>query len=211
MNDIQPSTLPSSAKGVWVGPLLVIAIAAILVWKPVDPSSHAEELATLSGPRLSGSLSVSEQLEIEVRLKPMHDDARRQRFDGAALAKRLGLDEGEPWRLTLVAPGELPSTVLSDVQVLEGGRQCLTPLVAEANAADGAVQDPLLALFRGPSDESVAGELELVLWGQAPSFDGQLQCSWGSASLLPEAAEEGRDGSIVTGAEDAPADAIIQD
>ena len=182
-----------------MGPVIVLAIAAILVWRPAEPAVSTEELASLSGPHLSGSLMVNDQLRVGVSLEPLHEDARRQGFDGEALAKRLGLGRGEPWRLKLVADGDAPLAELSDVHVLEDGRECLSPLVDEMTSFKGGVQDPLIGLFQLRSGQGEGREWELVLWGDAPTSDGQLQCSWGSASLSLVATEEDSSDSVVRG------------
>ena len=170
-----------------------------------------EELASLSGPRLSGSLMLSDQLQVGVSLVPLHDDAQRQRFDSAALAKRLGLGEGEPWRLKLVAVGDLPLLGLNSVQVFEGERECLSPLVDEIEISEGLVQDPLLGLFRARSEQSDGKGLELVLWGTAPAFDGQLQCSWGSTALSEDLGEEDLSGSVVKDGGESSDESVSQD
>ena len=190
MSDSQPSAFPSSAQGVWVGPLLVLAIAAVIVWSPSGSLDSADELASLSGPRLSGSFLVGEEFRVGVSLEPMHEDAHRQRFDGGALAKRLGLEEGEPWRLKLVPFGEAPESEPSGVHVLEGQRECLSPLLDELAVSDGGVHDPLIALFQPRKEQEGEQAWEFVLWGEAPAFDGQLECSWGSASLSLVSSEE---------------------
>ena len=182
-----------------MGPLLVLAIGAILVFRHAEPAAATEEFASLSGPRLSGSLMLDDQIQVGVSLVPLHEDARRQRFDGEALAKRLNLGAGEPWRLKLVADGDAPLTELSDVHVLEDGRECLSPLVDEMTSFKGGVQDPLIGLFQLRSGRGEGREWELVLWGDAPTFDGQLQCSWGSASLSLVATEEDSSDSVVRG------------
>ena len=197
MSDSQPSAFPSSAQGVWVGPLLVLAIAAVIVWSPSGSLDSADELASLSGPRLSGSFLVGEEFRVGVSLEPLHEDARRQSFDKEALAKRLGLEEGEPWRLKLVPLGEAPDSELSDVHVLEGQRECLSLLVDEVSISEGGVHDPLIALFQPRKEQGEGQAWEFVLWGDAPAFEGQLECSWGSASLsLVSSGEESSDSVV---------------
>ena len=194
-----------------MGPLFVLGIAAILVFRSAEPAAMTEELASLSGPRLSGSLMLSDQLQVGVSLVPLHDDARRQRFDSVALAKRLGLGEGEPWRLKLVAVSDFPLSELDGVQVFEGERSCLSPLVDEMKLSEGSVQDPLLGLFRARSERSDGKELELVLWGAAPVHDGQLQCSWGSTALSLDVSEEDLNGSVVKDGGESSDESVSQD
>jgi hypothetical protein len=194
-----------------MGPLLVLGIAAILVFRAAEPAAMTEELASLSGPRLSGSLMLSDQLQVGVSLVPLHDDAQRQRFDSVALSKRLGLGEGEPWRLKLVAVSDFPLSDLEGVQVFEGERSCLSPIVDEMKLSEGSVQDPLIGLFKARSERSDGKELELVLWGAAPAYDGQLQCSWGSAALSLDAGEEDLSDSVVKDGGESSDEFVSQD
>ena len=187
----QSRGIPSTVSGVWVGPLLVLAIAALLIWKPFDSEPPAKEFLIAAGPHLRGVLEINAETRLRVSLDPLHDGQRRQEFDGAALAQRLGLGEGEPWRLRLVAVGEVPAAALEGVRILDGEDPCLAPILDGLSQTEGGVQDPLLGLFQPLSGSGEAPEWELVLWGSPPKGDGRLECSWGSASLLTqEGAEE---------------------
>ena len=137
------------------------------------------------------------ETRLRVSLDPLHDVLRRQEFDGAALARRLGLGEGEPWRLRLVVVGEAPAAALEGVRILDGEGPCLAPILDGLSPADGEVQDPLLGLFQPLSGSGEAPEWEVVLWGSPPKGGGRLECSWGSASLLAlEGAEEAADAVV---------------
>ncbi len=189
MSDARHPSFPSGAGGVWFGPALAVVIAVLLIWKSFESASPPEEVVVASGPHLAGTMELETGSRMRVSLDPLHEDARRQEFDGLALARQLGLPQGEPWRLSLEAVGDAPEAELEGVQVMDGEGACMAPILDGVSAAEGSVQDPLLGLFhpQGPSGETP--RWEVVLWGRPPGAGGRLECSWGSVSLLPEAGE----------------------
>jgi len=206
LSDARNPSFPSGAGGVWFGPALAVLVAVLLIWKPFESATPPEEVLVAAGPRLAGTLELSAGSRMRVRLGPLHEDARRQEFDGIALARRLGLPEGEPWRLRLEAVGEAPRAVLEGVQVVDAEGACLAPILDGVSPAEGAVQDPLFGLFRPSKPSAETPRWEVVLWGRPPGAGGRLECSWGSASLLLEAEGAVSDPNE---AEDTP-DSVVQ-
>ena len=168
-------------------------IAVLLIWKPFESAPLHEEVSVAARPHLAGTLERETGTRLRGSLDPLHEDARRQEFDGPALARRLGLPEGEPWRLRLEAVGASPEAALEGVQVVDGDGACLAPILDGVTPAEGAVQDPLLGLFL---PQEIAGETsrwEVVLWGRPPGVGGRLECSWGAVDLIEEPLEDEAD------------------
>ncbi len=123
------------------------------------------------------------------RLVPLHARAERQAFEAQAVARRLELQPGEPWRLELSweagAGAAEPMPVAEGLAVLgeEGVR--LSPL-ARPSQTEGAPLDPLAVLF-APSESVLApGEsLQLLLWGSAPRERGRLRLAQQELLLEP--------------------------
>ena len=127
---------------------------------------------------------------LTVRLVPLQALSQWQAFDAGALARRLDLPEGEPWRLELVyeaAEGgaERLALDLEGAHVGAAGEPLLAPLVAQVPAApDGAPADPLRALFAArPAALASGAAAELVLWGRAPSPDAPPRVAVGAFEL----------------------------
>jgi len=123
------------------------------------------------------------------RLVPLHARAERQAFEAQAVARRLGLQPGEPWRLELSweagAGAADPTPVAEGLTVLgeEGSR--LSPL-ARPSLAEGAPADPVAVLFAPCESELAPGEsLQLLLWGNAPRERGRLQLAQHELLLEP--------------------------
>jgi len=193
LSDARHPSFPSGAGGVWFGPALAVVIAVLLIWKPFESVPLDEEVSVAVRPHLAGTLELEAGTRLRVSLGPLHEDARRQEFDGPALARRLGLPEGEPWRLRLEAVGASPEAALEGVQVVDGDGACLAPILDGVTPAEGAVQDPLLGLFL---PQEIAGETsrwEVVLWGRPPGVGGRLECSWGAVDLIEEPLEDEAD------------------
>ena len=117
------------------------------------------------------------------RLTPLQAGEGWQRHDAEVLRERLGLGEGEPWRLELVqAPGEDAGPIgLLPAAVADARGRALRSLEtlpgAETSPDGGAppVVDPLRALVTQPARELGAGEeVQLVLWGRRPGDDARL-------------------------------------
>ena len=185
----------------WLGPVLAVVIAALLVWRPFEEAVQQEDVFVAAGPQLVGELELALGGSLRVSLAPLHEDARRQEFDGVALARRLALAEGEPWRLRLVALGAGPAGPLDGVAVVDGEGVCSAPILQGVELAQEGVQDPLVGLFQPRTIVGERPSWELVLWGRAPGPGVRLECSWGSAELAEESEEEERervvDGELV--------------
>jgi hypothetical protein len=100
----------------------------------------------------------------------LHALPERQAFDAAALAARLGLPEGEPWRLGLtaraeVAPGVAVGDAANEPLALPLAGLTLTGFEALAGPVDGARPDPLRTLFASPRGGLVPGQrVDLMYW-----------------------------------------------
>ena len=154
MSDARHPSFPSGAGGVWFGPALAVVIAVLLIWKPFESAPLHEEVSVAARPHLAGTLELETGTRLRVSLDPLHEDPRRQEFDGPALARRLGLPEGEPWRLRLEAVGASPEAALEGVQVVDGDGACLAPILDGVTPAD-------LAHHGGSLEFDSSGELSL--------------------------------------------------
>ncbi|MCK6444935.1 MAG: hypothetical protein L6Q99_00945 [Planctomycetes bacterium] len=88
----------------WLVPTLACALGG-LYWLEGERTPVGHVLPTVASPDedvagFAARVDVGRGA-VRVRLTPLHPDATRQRFDASALARRLALDAGEPWRLTL--------------------------------------------------------------------------------------------------------------
>ncbi|MBI5433844.1 MAG: hypothetical protein HZA52_13515 [Planctomycetes bacterium] len=191
-------------------PLLGFALAA-LYWLERERTPLANRPPTIASPDegvagFSARANLAEGV-LRVRLVPLHPDAERQRFDSLALARRLGLAAGEPWRLTLTlddasAPLELDTARLV---VRDRSGDALVPLgcvVAGDARPDSRLHDrptdrpsdPLRALV-GAGLESLAParSLDVVLWGRAPTNEPRLAGFTASGGTARTAGAEARD------------------
>lgn len=163
-----------------------------------EVAGHAGLLAFPDGSRLSARLA---------RLHAAPAERERQRFDAEVLRARLGLEEGEPFRLALSwraehAPSDpaapdpaareregAPSPlelVLAELVVRDGEGEALRVLAPPAPSAEGAA-DPLAVLLAPPREALRPGEsIELVLWGREPGPGARVE-----ASVLQTGAERG--------------------
>jgi hypothetical protein len=124
---------------------------------------------------------------------PLHADPARQRFEASALAERLALDSGEPWRLVRRGPATDPGTAGTDelyaplppsgFSVRDGGGVALRSL--EAPAAGGLV-DPVRSAF-APWTSSDRSTTTCVLWGRPPGDGAVLGTGNGEAEVPLEA------------------------
>jgi hypothetical protein len=109
---------------------------------------------------------------LRARLVPLSSAPEAQRFDAAAIARRLGAELGEPWRLELAwdAPASAGELELGDVRVegAEGAR--LAPLPPPEAGSAGAPLDPLRTfLARSPASLAPGAAVETVLLGAPPA------------------------------------------
>ena len=190
MSKANAHSFPKGAGGAWFAPALAVVIGALLYWKPFESAPTPEDVFVASGPHLAGTLELGSGSRMRVSLEPLHADARRQEFDGIALARRLGLAAGEPWRLSLEAVGEVPEAALEGVEVVDGEGSCLAPILDRVVRAKGEVQDPLLGLFRPSRPSEQSPHFELVLWGRAPGDGARFLCTWGQTVLSEEEMED---------------------
>lgn len=119
-----------------------------------------------------------------VRLAPLSREPARQAFDAGALAARLGLEPGQPFRLECCAHLPKGSEPTRDVWIEDDEGVALVPLVrlvapdadpravADHGVADHGVVDPVLGLLSAPG--TVAGGTVTVLWGRAPRAGARL-------------------------------------
>jgi len=203
LSDFHKPSFPSGAGGVWFGPALAVLAAALLIWKPFEGEAALEEVA-VSALRLEGELELTSGALVSVRLGPLHSDPGRQAFDKGALSRRLELPAGEPWSLRLEVAQDAVTAAPAQVRVRDQAGACLAPILSEAGAAGGAVQDPLFTLFRPSELEGETPGWELVLWGRAPGAGGLLECSWGAARLAEVSATEDPEPSVVNEGPQAP-------
>lgn len=138
-----------------------------------------------------------ERGELLVRLGPLHADPERQAFDAKALAARLGLGAGEPWRLEVAFTPK--RAYVSEVLAVDGlaivargapaGAEPLVRPIAAAERASASTEpaDPLRTLFAAPASLRVdlARGASLVLWGTARGE--ALELRWLGRSTVLEA------------------------
>jgi len=195
-----------SRSALWLF-LPVAAVLLLALRERVLPRVDSRSLTPPEAPEAMGaSVSVdgwvaehvraSDGARLRARLEPLHPDPRRQSFDAAVLAERLGLDPlGAPWRLSLAATDpELASVEAAPlVPSIAGVRvDGLTPLpaVAPEGRTDLA---PLATLLGAPDGPLGAGEsCDLVLWGPAPDAPSILVPGLGALEASPSAREAPR-------------------
>lgn len=117
-----------------------------------------------------------------VRLSPLSREAERQAFDAKALASRLGLEPGQPFRLECCA--HLPAGLehKRDLWVEDDEGVALVPVANLLSLASDAAQvvDPVLGLLAVPGTAvgsavgSATGGTVTVLWGRAPGAGARL-------------------------------------
>ena len=162
-----------------LGPIfLLVVLLGMVVWLRREPFPPAGERAVpppaadLQTEGWSGGLDLGQGARLEARLVSLHGEDRRQAFDRVALARRLGLDSGEPWLLELVYEpgpgGEVPNLSLGSLGLASGDLHLL-PLVPMAPVPpEGGVVDPLLSLLALPEELLAGTRLNAVVWGGQP-------------------------------------------
>lgn len=178
---------PGRARPATHGPLLlVIPLLSVMLgilwarhWKPYPAGRRPEPppVVEASGVRgWAGTATLPGGGRLVARLVPLHSDPARQAFDAAALAHRLGLGDGAPWRLVLALRPEpagagersLASIPLASVRISDDQGQALRSLAAPVPSPSGVV-DPVAVVVAPPTDALEPGkEVSLVLWGRPP-------------------------------------------
>lgn len=106
------------------------------------------------------------------RLVPIHGSSPRLVFERDALASRLALGPGRPWRLELELHGEeagVDPLELGGVSVVHAVGRLELAVSEQVEPAPGEVADPLRTLLAPPPGGLAPGhELPLVLWGPVP-------------------------------------------
>ena len=124
------------------------------------------------------------------RLVPLQSAADWEAFDRAALARRLGEDVGEPWRLELrfeASPHE-PALALGDV-VVDAGGVLLEQIEPPSADGTGGPFDPVRVLLaRRAADLAPGASIELVVCG-GTSFDERIDGA--RVSIARDAADGG--------------------
>ncbi len=195
------------ALGLLLPLFLVVIGAAFLLARearrspasPPDVSSPDEAVAAFSG-ELAGAAGW-----LSATLCALHAEPERQAFEAAALARSLGLEPGEPWRLsvrwqskgavTAVAPpGDRPARsapagiALGPVEVFDAAGRTLRSF--EPPPPPGPLARPAqpLAILLGPPPGALhPGEsADWILWGWPP--EGELRLT----GLVPEDDEQFR-------------------
>ena len=118
-----------------------------------------------------------EDPRVVAELFPLHADPERQAFEARALAGRLDLGPGEPWRLRLQIGADGPTIDPTTIAIEADGRAVLG--VLEPGAAG-----PLAALLSPPSVWPSGRVVEIVLWGRPPESAARLTCRDPSGGAL---------------------------
>ena len=134
-----------------------------------------------------GALEAPDGGVFRARLVPLHARPERQSFEAESLARRLGLESGEPWRLELrweAGPGSNEGSLDPSQLVVSGeGEARLAPFDAPGERGDRPY-DPVAVLFARPESGLAPGHsVQLLLWGSAPRERGRLSL-WGRELLL---------------------------
>ena len=172
--------------------------------RPVAPPAIADpdELVLV----LRGQAVLADGSRIEVALRPLHANPEHERFDGLALARRFGLEPGEPWHVELewraatagTPDADGPRLAPAGLAVADVEGLALAPLASLAlepqAALGGAARDPLAVLFAPPARPlAPAQSAEFALWGRAPGAGAH--CVWPDGTRIElETAELARSG-----------------
>ena len=109
-----------------------------------------------------------------VRLSPLAREAERQAFDAKALALRLGLEPGQPFRLECCAHVPEGPHPKRDLWVEDDEGVALVPVASllAPRSDPTEVVDPVMGLLAAAG--SAAGGTVTVLWGRAPGAGARL-------------------------------------
>lgn len=138
---------------------------------------------------------------LRVRLTPLHPAASHQEFETNVLRRRLGRDDGEPWRLELsLGPAPEPEVVddafalgITPVRVedRDGAPLGAAPFgtrggapLPPAGEAHGPPFDPVeVLLSTSPAWLAPGEESQCLLWGRRPGEDVRLILGEGSGRI----------------------------
>ena len=111
------------------------------------------------------------------RLVPIHESSPRLIFERDALASRLALGPGRPWRLELELHGQETGgdpLELAGLPVVHSAGRLELAVFEHVEPGPAEVADPLRTLLAPPPGGLAPGhELPLVLWGPVP--EGQVK------------------------------------
>lgn len=164
-------------------PLAVLLLGVLVARRAARPSGERASVPAKpqgSVRAWSGSLSFEQGGRLLARLSRLHPDPVRQAFDARALAQRLGLGAGEPWRLELthLEGGHAPAAVvLEELRIRDdaGLAQAVAVESTQIVSASGIVQ-PLAVLLSRPRVSLQPGEaLSVILWGRKPELGVRLE------------------------------------
>lgn len=181
-----PLAAPRPGRGVGPFALLlpIFALLAVTLWRQagggafVGQPNSTEPPPTERGERVvdgwAGSFTVpgDAPFVVDARLAPLHAVPERQAFDAAALAGRLGLPEGEPWRLALTARADAvlghgadaPTDAQRPVPLPLDGL-ALSGFQGLTGSAEGPPLDPLRTLLSAPRAGLAPGQrIDLLFW-----------------------------------------------
>lgn len=187
--------LPRWAPWLLVAAMLLLVASA--TWKlALDSGRSSDGLPEVSDPdepisAYRGEARGPNGELVTFLLAPLHADPARQQFEARALAERLGLDSGEPWRLVRRGPsaeaGTRPGTdelhaalPPSGYSVRDGRGEALRSLEAPPSA--GELVDPVRSAF-APWTSSDRSTTSCVLWGRRPEAGAVLGTAGGKAEV----------------------------
>lgn len=186
MSSLRPETHDQGTRGrlAFPGPLLLlfpllafaIGVARLQQRRPAAagyptaPSQGLSQAAEAWVGRRDATLSAT--------LTRLHADEARQRFETAALRRRLDLGPGEPWRLELRydPPGGSEATrlTLDELGVSDAEGLQLLALSAPPPPPRGGVADPVAVWFGQPATLDPARTATILLWGEEPGSNALL-------------------------------------
>lgn len=177
-------------------PLLLLAVAVRLQRGYREEPGAPPEAPPSGGPEsVEGWVGATELAgagSLSARLRPLHADPERQRFDARSLSRRLDLGAGEPWSLVLSLEGPADSALdLRGLRITGGGAAALRTLVelspVDAHpAAPGGIVDPLWGALAAQKELRPETPARLVLWGTAPEGALELRGPFGALELYRE-------------------------
>ncbi len=155
--------------------------------RPFPPQSALETQV----PGWVGQAEPTGGTRLDVRLVSLHDQADRQRFDRDALAGRLGLEGGQPWRLVLRYSADpaaaVPALPLDGLELNWGDGKRLLPAVSTSQGVSEDVGvDPLRSLLALPETLAPNHDVTVVVWGDTPGQDLRLDVGSTQVQLRAE-------------------------
>ena len=183
--------------------LLVALLVTLLRSRP--PTRNAPPAAAdldVAVAAWTGESALARGGRLTAQLTPLHADRDHQAFEANALRRRLGLQEGEPWRLRLrweaaAAAGGSSGAVGTDLErgplaalALEGfelvDEQGVAARTLARPAAGDRPVDPVATLLAPPGGSLAPGEaVDAVLWGRAAAGGARLLGGEAQIELMP--------------------------